>query len=196
LEQAGRSPFCYISIFEFKSTVIELEYHFPFPLTVGNFSSLKISAIFTSVRAAVPPSCLRGRVPTAVRRGAIGATRTIPPPRPKAKNMVYHDYGILRGGVEMLKDQFMTVLEVAQMHGLDRSYIVLLCKRGVFEGAEKVGNLWLIPRPAAENFKTSSISEGMKRAWAARKAKNLLPNYMPPLNELNAAIRKAKKETI
>jgi 1,2-phenylacetyl-CoA epoxidase PaaB subunit len=96
----------------------------------------------------------------------------------------------------MIREQFMTVVEVAKLHSIHRDYVTLLCSRGVFAGAEKVGNIWLIPREAAEKFKPTGkagISESMKKYWADKKAKQQTPNHMPPLDELNSAIKEAKK---
>ena len=52
-----------------------------------------------------------------------------------------------------ISDKYMSAHDAALALNIDRSYILTLCRKGRFAGAEKLGNYWVIPRAAVENFK-------------------------------------------
>jgi hypothetical protein len=91
----------------------------------------------------------------------------------------------------MIKEQFMTLAEFAKMHNMSQTNALYHCRRGTVDGAEKLGNMWVVPRESAEKFKllgATGTSESMKTIWRERKAK-----HMPSLDELDAVIREVKK---
>lgn len=51
------------------------------------------------------------------------------------------------------REEFVSASEAANIMGLDRSRIGVLCREGRFVGAQKVGNTWIIPREAVLNHK-------------------------------------------
>ena len=52
-----------------------------------------------------------------------------------------------------ISEEYMSAHDVSRMLNIDRSYILALCRKGRFDGAEKIGNYWVIPRKSVENFK-------------------------------------------
>ena len=50
-------------------------------------------------------------------------------------------------------EEYMSAHDVSRQLNIDRSYILVLCRQGRFDGAEKIGNYWVIPRKSVENFK-------------------------------------------
>lgn len=52
-----------------------------------------------------------------------------------------------------ISEEYMSAHDASQKLNIDRSYILALCRQGRFAGAEKIGNYWVIPREAVENFK-------------------------------------------
>jgi excisionase family DNA binding protein len=60
---------------------------------------------------------------------------------------------------------YLSVTEAAEMLGLQRARTGVLCRKGRFPGAVKVGNSWIIPREAVLNHKP--LPPGVK----PRKAK-------------------------
>ncbi len=51
-----------------------------------------------------------------------------------------------------ISGEYMSAHDVALKLNIDRSYILALCRQGRFDGAEKIGNYWVIPRVSVENF--------------------------------------------
>ena len=51
-----------------------------------------------------------------------------------------------------ISGEYMSAHDVALKLNIDRSYILALCRQGRFDGAEKIGNYWVIPRASVENF--------------------------------------------
>ena len=51
-----------------------------------------------------------------------------------------------------ISDKYMSAHDAALALNIDRSYILTLCRKGRFVGAEKIGNYWAIPRSSVENF--------------------------------------------
>ena len=52
-----------------------------------------------------------------------------------------------------ISEEYMSAHDVSRQLNIDRSYILALCRQGRFDGAEKIGNYWVIPRSSVENFK-------------------------------------------
>ena len=52
-----------------------------------------------------------------------------------------------------ISEEYMSAHDVSRQLNIDRSYILVLCRQGRFDGAEKIGNYWVIPRKSVENFK-------------------------------------------
>ena len=48
--------------------------------------------------------------------------------------------------------KLISVKEAAEILGLTRIRVAVLCKQGRFSGAEKIGSVWIIPRESVENF--------------------------------------------
>ena len=48
--------------------------------------------------------------------------------------------------------KLISVKEAAQILGLTRIRVAVLCKQGRFHGAEKIGSVWIIPRESVESF--------------------------------------------
>ena len=46
----------------------------------------------------------------------------------------------------------LSVKEAAQILGLTRIRVAVLCKQGRFHGAEKIGSVWIIPRESVDSF--------------------------------------------
>lgn len=55
----------------------------------------------------------------------------------------------------------ISVKEAAQILGLTRIRVAVLCKQGRFEGAEKIGSVWIIPRESVNNF--TRLPPGVKK---------------------------------
>ena len=51
-----------------------------------------------------------------------------------------------------ISGEYMSAHDVALRLNIDRSYILVLCRQGRFDGAEKIGNYWVIPRASVEKF--------------------------------------------
>ena len=54
--------------------------------------------------------------------------------------------------MEEKERNLISVKEAAQILGLTRIRVAVLCKQGRFKGAEKIGSVWIIPREAVNNF--------------------------------------------
>ena len=52
-----------------------------------------------------------------------------------------------------LETELMSVHDVAEMLGVDRSRINVLLQQGRFEGAAKIGRNWVVPRKSVETFR-------------------------------------------
>ncbi|MBR1439463.1 MAG: helix-turn-helix domain-containing protein [Synergistaceae bacterium] len=52
-----------------------------------------------------------------------------------------------------IHENFVSAREAAQMLNITPTRIGLLCRQGRFEGAEKIGAGWIIPREAVVNHK-------------------------------------------
>jgi hypothetical protein len=79
------------------------------------------------------------------------------------------------------------------MHGIAKSQIIRLCRQEKFEGAEKVGGIWIIPRETAEKFTPSGKGGGMVKAWEPRRRiKDARKTSQQ--NELQQAIEAAKRK--
>ena len=52
-----------------------------------------------------------------------------------------------------LREHLLSATDAGKMLGLSTVRINVLLNQGRFEGAEKIGNYWVIPREAVENFK-------------------------------------------
>lgn len=50
-------------------------------------------------------------------------------------------------------EEYITASEAMEILGLSRSHVSRLCTAGRFEGAQRLGNMWLIPRKAVEEHK-------------------------------------------
>ena len=55
-----------------------------------------------------------------------------------------------------IAEKYMSAQDAALMLNVDRSRVLVLCRQGRFDGAEKFGRDWAIPREAVENFKRLS----------------------------------------
>ncbi len=56
--------------------------------------------------------------------------------------------------------KLISVKEAAQILGITRIRVAVLCKQGRFEGAEKIGSVWIIPRNSVLNF--TRLPPGLK----------------------------------
>ena len=54
--------------------------------------------------------------------------------------------------MEEKERNLISVKEAAQILGLTRIRVAVLCKQGRFKGAEKIGSVWIIPRESVNNF--------------------------------------------
>ena len=52
-----------------------------------------------------------------------------------------------------LKEQLISAPDAGKILGLTAVRVGVLCRQGRFNGAEKIGRNWVIPREAVENFK-------------------------------------------
>ena len=52
---------------------------------------------------------------------------------------------------------------------LPRTQILRLCKQGRFLGAEKIGNVWIIPKVSVENYEPAP--KGFAAVWERRRLK-------------------------
>ena len=58
-------------------------------------------------------------------------------------------------------DEYIDAVTAAEMLGITRSRISILCKTERFPGQVKVGHFWLIPREAVENY--TRLKPGKKK---------------------------------
>lgn len=79
-----------------------------------------------------------------------------------------------------IRDGYVTAAEAAELSGKGINMISKLCQAGRLQGAEKIGNLWLIPRASIENYVPD------KRGPKAKKAK-----LSAELTEFRAAVETA-----
>lgn len=66
-----------------------------------------------------------------------------------------------------LREHLLSATDAGKMLGLSTVRINVLLNQGRFEGAEKIGNYWVIPREAVENFKR--LPPGVKPKTPTRK---------------------------
>jgi excisionase family DNA binding protein len=86
----------------------------------------------------------------------------------------------------MAQKALVSVTQASEILGLGRSQILRLCNSGRLEGAEKVGNGWVIPREAIETYQPDM--KGFSVVWEKRRATaNALQS------EIQQAINSAKK---
>lgn len=52
----------------------------------------------------------------------------------------------------MLRENYVTTAEAAELIGKGPNMIAKLCQAGRLPGAEKIGNTWMIPRKSVENY--------------------------------------------
>ena len=66
-----------------------------------------------------------------------------------------------------IHENFISAREAAQILNITSARIGVLCRQGRFEGAEKIGAGWIIPREAVANHKRLPPGlkpKGLKRA--------------------------------
>ena len=52
-----------------------------------------------------------------------------------------------------LSEQLLSATDAGKMLGISTVRMNVLLRQGRFDGAEKIGNYWVIPRSSVENFK-------------------------------------------
>ena len=82
--------------------------------------------------------------------------------------------------ISEINNQYVTVSQAAEMLSLTRNRIGRLCLENKFEGAGKVGEMWLIPRESVENY--TREKPGPKKYQAMKKE----------LEELRAQLKEAR----
>lgn len=67
----------------------------------------------------------------------------------------------------MMREKYVSVTEASKIANLTRTQILRLCKQGRFLGAEKIGNVWIIPKASVENYEPAP--KGFAAVWERRK---------------------------
>ena len=81
----------------------------------------------------------------------------------------------------------LSVTEAAAIMGLGRSQILRLCNQNRLNGAQKIGNTWVIPRESVEAYEPGP--QGFAAVWERRNAERAALR-----EEIEAAISAAKGE--
>ena len=58
-------------------------------------------------------------------------------------------------------DEYIDAVTAAEILGLTRSRVSILCLNGRFPGQVKIGHFWLIPRKSVENY--TRLKPGKKK---------------------------------
>lgn len=71
-----------------------------------------------------------------------------------------------------ISEEYMSAVDVARKMKVDRSRVLVLCRQGRFDGAEKIGSSWVIPRVSVEKFQRlpPGGSKNLKRQHEEDKA--------------------------
>ena len=81
----------------------------------------------------------------------------------------------------------LSVTEAAAIMGLGRSQILRLCNQNRLNGAQKIGNTWVIPRESVEAYEPGP--QGFAAVWERRKAEQAALR-----EEIASAVSAAKGE--
>ncbi len=81
-----------------------------------------------------------------------------------------------------ISEEYMSAHDVALKLNIDRSYILALCRKGRFDGAEKIGNYWVIPRVSVENFKRLPPGVKSKTKQQQKEDKALIAEALEATN--------------
>ena len=69
----------------------------------------------------------------------------------------------------MLHDELVSTTEAAEILKLSTARIKILCSQSRFEGAEKIGRNWIIPRQSLLNY--THLKRGVKPKKSINKIK-------------------------
>ena len=79
-----------------------------------------------------------------------------------------------------LHNDLLSAKETSKILGISVIRVGVLCRQGRFNGAEKIGSSWIIPRQAVENF--TRLPPGVKSKTATRlQDKELIANTFAKL---------------
>ena len=82
--------------------------------------------------------------------------------------------------IDEIRNEYVTTPQAAEMLRISRRQIGWLCTENKFEGAGKIGDMWLIPRESVENY--TREKPGPKKYQAMKKE----------LEELRAQLKEAR----
>lgn len=82
-----------------------------------------------------------------------------------------------------LETELMSVHDVAEMLGVDRSRINVLLRQGRFAGAAKIGRNWIVPRKSVETFRR--LPPGGRKGTKQQKEedKALVSNFLEAISK-------------
>ena len=81
-----------------------------------------------------------------------------------------------------LKEQLISAPDAGKILGLTAVRVGVLCRQGRFNGAEKIGRNWVIPREAVENFKRLPPGVKSKTKQQQKEDKALIAQALEATN--------------